>query len=350
MEEKTADQVEKVERRYSDSAMVNIPSIEIRSDSTDSGLPLIEGLTAVFNTPYRVNSYFGSFDEIIKPTAFDKVLSERQDVRALFNHDSNYVLGRLSAGTLTMEKRDAGLFVSIKPSNTSFARDLVESIKRRDITGMSFGFTIERHRLINGEDGQIATREIESVGKLYDVGPVSYPAYQSTTASVSERKYDQGDEIADIKDKQMGAIRSHPTNSTDKAWDGNVNERRVRTDKDLSYYMGIYAWRDSSKPVGEKNTYKFIHHEVSSEGNPSASNIRACQAGISVLNGARGGTIIPDSDREGVYQHLAKHLRDANIEPPELRSVEDILAENRRILLTTDSDRVRLVEFSLKSI
>lgn len=118
----------------------------------------------------------------------------------------------------------------------------------------------------------------------------------------------------------MPAIPVHHTETSDRSWDGPANEARLKTEQDYSYYRRAYAWRDPDGDESNKSTYKFIHHEVDGEGNPGPANVRACVTGIAVLNGARGGTTIPDSDRQGVYNHLAAHLRDADVEPPELKS------------------------------
>lgn len=116
------------------------------------------------------------------------------------------------------------------------------------------------------------------------------------------------------------AIGSHSTGADDGAWDAGANEKRVLADKPASYYVRIYAWRDPGGEVGVKSTYKFIHHFVASDGEPGKASTRACSAGIAILNGGRGGTKIPDADRKGVYAHLARHLKDADKEPPELRA------------------------------
>jgi hypothetical protein len=118
------------------------------------------------------------------------------------------------------------------------------------------------------------------------------------------------------------ALASHSTATSDAAWDGPANEARARSDEDVPYYQRIYAWRDPDGDPGIKSTYRFIHHEVGADGAPGAANIRACQTGIAILNGARGGTTIPDADRQGVWAHLARHLRDADLEPPELKSAK----------------------------
>jgi len=119
----------------------------------------------------------------------------------------------------------------------------------------------------------------------------------------------------------MPAFKSHSTGTTDVAWDAGANEKRVRQDESRAYYGRIYAWYDPDGDEGAKSTYKFIHHMVGANGDPGDANAVACSAGIAVLNGARGGTKIPQADRQGVYDHLAKHLRDADKEPPELKKL-----------------------------
>lgn len=119
----------------------------------------------------------------------------------------------------------------------------------------------------------------------------------------------------------MPAIALHHTPTSDGSWDGTANEARLKLDQSESYYRKAYAWQDPDADPTTKSAYKFIHHEVDADGNIGAANITACRTGIAVLNGARGGANIPDSDRQGVYRHLAAHLNDADIEPPELKSI-----------------------------
>lgn len=129
--------------------------------------------------------------------------------------------------------------------------------------------------------------------------------------------------LLDIKNiSAKRAFNSHSTATDDSAWSASTNEKRVQKDKPRSYYGKIYAFYDPDGEVGNKSTYKFIHHFIGENGNPGAASTRACSNGIAVLNGARGGTNIPDADRQGVWRHLSKHLRDADMEPPELRSLD----------------------------
>jgi hypothetical protein len=128
----------------------------------------------------------------------------------------------------------------------------------------------------------------------------------------------------DIKERQLKkAVASHSTATSEAAWDGPANEGRVRSGEAAAYYRKIYAWQDPDGDPAVKASWKFIHHQVDGDGAGGAANVRACQTGIGVLNGGRGGTTIPEADRQGVWNHLAKHLRDADLEPPELKSKAD---------------------------
>lgn len=133
-----------------------------------------------------------------------------------------------------------------------------------------------------------------------------------------------------IKTALKRAFGSHSTGTDDRAWDAGANEKRVKKDQARSYYAKIYAYYDPDGEVGNKSTYKFIHHFIGSGGEPGVASTRACSNGIAILNGGRGGTNIPDADRQGVWRHLAKHLRDADMEPPELRSLD---ADGKRMPL-----------------
>lgn len=133
----------------------------------------ITGYAAVFGK--RSEELWG-FYEVVEPGAFTEAI-QQDDVRALWNHDPNYVLGRNKAGTLTLREDDHGLYIEIDPPDTTWARDLVTSIRRGDVTQMSFGFRVVSERWERKDDDVI--RYVEKV-KLYDVSPVTYPAYPDT--------------------------------------------------------------------------------------------------------------------------------------------------------------------------
>lgn len=121
----------------------------------------------------------------------------------------------------------------------------------------------------------------------------------------------------------MAGIAIHHTATSDAAWDGPGNVAKLRSGESRGYYARMYAWIDPEADDTTKAAYKFPHHVVDGDGNPGAANIRGCQAGIAVLNGSMGGSDIPDADRRSVYNHLAAHLRDGDVEPADLRRADD---------------------------
>jgi len=139
----------------------------------------IRGHAAVFNV---LSQDLGGFRERIKPGAFSRAIREKHDVRALWNHNSDYVLGRTKSGTLTIAEDERGLLVEIDPPDTQWAKDLQESIRRGDVDQMSFGFFVGSDDWHMENDEII--REIRDVSELFDVSPVTYPAYLQTDVSV----------------------------------------------------------------------------------------------------------------------------------------------------------------------
>lgn len=156
--------------------------IELRSIETD-GQRRIVGHAAVFNS---LSEEICGFREIIKPGAFATAI-QKSDVRALWNHNPDYVLGRTKANTLSITEDERGLAVTIIPPDTQFARDLMVSMDRGDIDQMSFAFTVKNDRWYTNTDG-LTIREIVEVDELFDVSPVTYPAYTDTDVSARTKE------------------------------------------------------------------------------------------------------------------------------------------------------------------
>lgn len=122
----------------------------------------------------------------------------------------------------------------------------------------------------------------------------------------------------------MPAIGSHGTATVDKPWDGPGAKARMANNQTASYYRKFFGWVDGSKDASKKGSYKFPHHAPVSNGVPAGpANTRACSAIIAILNGGRGGSSIPSSDRSVVHAHAARHLRDAGKDVPPLLSDDD---------------------------
>lgn len=134
----------------------------------------ITGAAALFN---QVSQNLGGFVEQIAPGAFTRTL-QTADVVALFNHDKSQILGRTSAGNLKIEERDTGLFYEVTPPSTSVGADALENVRSGLVTGSSFAFRAVADTWSETDTGYPLRTVTEAV--LYDVGPVTSPAYLQT--------------------------------------------------------------------------------------------------------------------------------------------------------------------------
>ena len=175
-------------------------TLEKRMDG-ESTEQVVVGHAAVFD---QLSEDLGGFKERIHKNAFDDVLDN--DVRAFFNHDPNHLLARVSSGTLKLSIDEKGLKYEFSVPDTSSGRDLLVSMERGDISQSSFAFTIQDDSWDkeNGRD----IRTINKVKRLYDVSPVSIPAYpgandlavaQRGLAIYNEQKQRRDEEIDLIK-------------------------------------------------------------------------------------------------------------------------------------------------------
>jgi len=160
--------------------------VEIRLDGDTS--PRIVGHGATFDVPTRINDWFGSYMEKVDRAAFQKTLADGADVRALWNHDPNYVLGRTKSNTLTLSTDGIGLAYEATPPDTQWARDLVTTMRRGDVDGSSFGFRVVRDKWGTASDPEnpnelMDVRTLLEV-QLFDVSPVTFPAYVESDSAV----------------------------------------------------------------------------------------------------------------------------------------------------------------------
>lgn len=154
----------------------------------DGEKPTLTGYGAVFykdGDPATQYQLWSDTFERIMPGAFDRALRE-DDVRSLFNHDSNIILGRNRAGTLKLSVDEKGLKYDVTPPDTQLCRDQVLTpIDRGDVSGSSFMFVPLRTVWVEEvRDGKtIYLRQVEEV-QLWEVGPVVFPAYEGTTTGL----------------------------------------------------------------------------------------------------------------------------------------------------------------------
>lgn len=127
--------------------------------------------------------------------------------------------------------------------------------------------------------------------------------------------------LTTVEHALKAAIGVHHTGTDDGAWDGPANEARLPSgDGAAAALRAAHAYFEDGADPNAKTSYRFIHHDVAGDGTVGDANMRACSTGIGVLNGGRGGTTIPDSAMAGVHRHLAAHMRDGDMMPPELKS------------------------------
>lgn len=153
---------------------------EVRVQADGDGPKKIVGYAARFN---ELSDVLWDFREQIMPGAFADAL-KGSDVRGLFNHDPNHVLGRESAGTLELREDEKGLWYEIAPPDTQWARDLLVSIERGDIKESSFAFTMTGGVDEWDDSVKPSIRTIKRIGALYDVSPVTFPAYPTASSGV----------------------------------------------------------------------------------------------------------------------------------------------------------------------
>jgi len=178
----------------------DIKNMKTRTLSDGSEATVIEGYASVFNSRTNID---GWYDEEIAPGAFTESLSQNKDVRCLFNHDWNYVLGRTSANTLVLEEDSKGLRFEVTLPNTTFANDLKESMARGDINQCSFGFWVTGQE----EDfsDELPLVRITNVD-LWEVSIVPLPAYEDTEASLRSKFQEETIETVKLRKKILKRI------------------------------------------------------------------------------------------------------------------------------------------------
>lgn len=173
--------------------------LEVRAAAGSDTEPVIAGYAAVFNS---LSVELWGFRERIAPGAFANSLED--DVRALWNHDTAIVLGRTKAQTLSLAEDNTGLKIEIRPPAS--AASYVESIQRGDVDQMSFAFRILEETWDEDAEG-VLIRTLLKV-KLYEVSPVTFPAYPATSVGVRSEGVDQMYGLVPvIPDKFQRALR-----------------------------------------------------------------------------------------------------------------------------------------------
>ena len=161
------------------------PAPGLRADASNQRF--ISGYAALFNKQTDIG---GMFIEQIKPGAFARAIREKQDVRALLNHDANLVLGRTANSTLSLKEDARGLWFRCDVAPTSAGNDVLAMVRRNDIGECSFGFSVVTDEWastqVNGKRCDLRT--LVDVN-LFDVSPVTYAAYSGTNVELNSEVF-----------------------------------------------------------------------------------------------------------------------------------------------------------------
>lgn len=175
--------------------MIELPAAQMEFRAAEAGdtgghLGVLRGYAAVFNSDTVIDSWEGRFVERIAPGAFRNTLRDSGDrVKVLFNHGFDPSIGDKPLGKpRTMEEDSTGLYVEVPLDDTSYNRDIVASLRSGALDGQSFRFSVKREKWDDpAEADQLPVRTLQEV-KLYEFGPVTFPAYSATTAGVRARE------------------------------------------------------------------------------------------------------------------------------------------------------------------
>ena len=185
-------------------------NFEIRAENNEKNGDHIIGRPIVYNS----KTDLGWFNEIIEAGALDE--ANLKDVRFLVNHDTSMIpLARSrnnnenSTMQLEVDKDGMAIRVNLDTENNTEARNLYSAIKRGDITGMSFMFTIDDEEWEDLQSDH-PTRHIRKIGTVYEVSAVTFPAYESTEISARDK------EALDSAKATLDSVRSRSLDS-DKA-------------------------------------------------------------------------------------------------------------------------------------
>jgi hypothetical protein len=340
----------------------------------DGEPPVLFGHFAVFNQPTVIQSFMeGNFIERFAPGAFKKTIGEgRESMKVLFQHGFDYLAGDKPLGPIQELREDEeGVYYEVPLLvEALYVQEILPGLREK-LYGASFCFRSVQE-LFKEDPGVSAANpkglpeRTVTEAAVSEFGPVTFPAYSGASAgvrsiqpvsapcvSLTDLVALKGDQVSDEErqdwmrrdpkrfrslvsetQQKRSVVTYKETPTSEAAWDGPANRANLPSPLSAETAREAFAWIDETR-IDEgnipKDACRFVHHLVAEDGTVGDADTQACSTGIGVLNGEMQGTTIPDEDRQGVYDHLAHHLRDAGKEPAELkdRSAEPIEAEAR---------------------
>ena len=217
---------------------------EFESRTLDGSKAQISGYASIFNKASQVLG--GGFVEKIQKGAFGKTLQERgtqtsrDDIKALFNHSTDLVLGSKRAGTLRLSEDSKGLHYEVDLDlDITHHRSAFKMIERGDVTNSSFGFDVieERWSVPENSDDPVLREVLET--RLYEVSPTPFPAYQDSTVS-AERSFKgladmSGLDLRDlIEANEKGSLKDLLVEENESVFNADARQRRLDLSKEVT--------------------------------------------------------------------------------------------------------------------
>lgn len=332
-----------------------------QSDDVRSDGRTLEGYAAVFDSPTVIESTLGDFEETIIRGAFRKTLRDRAPVLQ-FDHGNDKRTGTIPIGSIEEKHEDEhGLFVRAHLFDTPRVEDIRQAIAAQAIRGMSFKFEVLGERWLDADRQEIDSRDIPDLMedpeagtlrreitevKLYELGPVVFPAYDQTSVGVRvavnraslrgllarfglredcvrrhlssfdadalrllaaeiRRVFPQLAERSGAEQRTPAPL--HDTDAVEQMWDAGRNVARLPSPMPVETARRVYAWYDGDRVEDGrvvKDACKLPHHEVNTDGSPGPANLAGVRNALSRLSQSD----IPQDEQEAVRAHLRNHL------------------------------------------
>jgi HK97 family phage prohead protease len=249
--------------------------------------------------------------DIVESTAFNSSIADNLPIPVLSGHDQGKLVGKvIFAQPRHIEGDEYRLFTRMQYNmETEAGRDAFSNVAGDYIREWSIGFNIPKESDVEQEGSDVST-VVRRIANLDWVEVSSVIRGSSPSTSTVAAK------ASPVTDKAKGAIPSHLTAWVEDAWDGGLMRGRIKGG--AATLRAAHAWVDPDGDPELKSSYKYLHHHIGRNGRGGAANVRAITTALANLNARK--TSIPENDRRGVYNHLARHLREAGRKPSELRS------------------------------
>lgn len=269
----------------------------LRVEIKDEAKGLVKAVFSTFNV-------IDSDRDVTPPGAFE---DGAPVVISQYGHTSWEGELPVGKGTIRQTSKEA-IFEGQFFMNTDHGKNAFLTVKELSDAGLqewSYGFDA-----IDYSFGEFEGQKVRFLNKLkvFEVSPVL------RGAGVGTRTLSAKSGAPGASPRAGRPIVPHDCETTSRSWDGAKTVAALPDDARPSELRSVFAWVDPDGDPEQKTSYRFAHHH----GVGGPANVRACLMAIARLNDAKGG--IPDADRQAVYDHLAAHLKDADVEVPELKA------------------------------